>query len=69
MRMRERDLQGHIKSTKELESKPEDGKKETREEAKKEPKKEVDDLDRDNQLKNAIDILKSWDILKRNMKG
>ena len=69
MRMRERDLQGHIKSTKELESKPEDGKKETKEEAKKEPKKEVDDLDRDNQLKNAIDILKSWDILKRNMKG
>ena len=69
MRMRERDLQGHIKSTKELESKPEDGKKETREEAKKEPKKEVDDLDKDNQLKNAIDILKSWDILKRNMKG
>ena len=69
MRMRERDLQGHIKSTKELESKPEDGKKETREEAKKEPKKEVDDLDKDNQLKNAIDILKSWDILKRNTKG
>ncbi len=69
MRMRERDLQGHIKSTKELESKPEDGKKETKEEAKKEPKKEVDDLDKDNQLKNAIDILKSWDILKRNMKG
>jgi carboxyl-terminal processing protease len=73
MRMRERDLQGHIKSIKELEAKPEDVKQDPKEEVKKEPKKEpkkdVDDLDKDNQLKNAIDILKSWDILKRNMKG
>jgi carboxyl-terminal processing protease len=69
LRMRERDLQGHIKSTKELESKPEDAKQDPKEEAKKETKKDVDDLDKDNQLKNAIDILKSWDILKRNMKG
>ncbi|MBE0558835.1 MAG: peptidase S41, partial [Proteobacteria bacterium] len=65
MRLRERDLQGHIKSLKELEAKPEDSKKDP----KAETKKEVDDLDKDNQLKNAIDILKSWDILKRNMKG
>jgi carboxyl-terminal processing protease len=69
MRMRERDLQGHIKSIKELEAKPEDAKQDSKEETKKEPKKEIDDLDKDNQLKNAIDILKSWDILKRNMKG
>ena len=69
MRVRERDLQGHIKSLKELEAKPEDSKKEPKTEPKKETKKEVDDLDKDNQLKNAIDILKSWDILKRNMKG
>jgi len=34
-----------------------------------EPKKETDNLDRDNQLKNAIDILKSWDILQKNSKG
>jgi len=65
MRLRERDLQGHIKSLKEREAKPEDSKKDP----KAETKKEVDDLDKDNQLKNAIDILKSWDILKRNMKG
>ena len=65
MRLRERDLQGHIKSTKELEAKPEDQKKDPKEDA----KKETDPLAQDNQLKNAIDILKSWDILKRNMKG
>jgi carboxyl-terminal processing protease len=69
MRIRERDLQGHIKSTKELESKPEDPKEDPKKDPKGEAKKEVDTLDKDNQLKNAIDILKSWDILKRNMKG
>ena len=55
--LREKDLKGHIKSPKENEAKTE------------EPKKETDNLDRDNQLKNAIDILKSWDILKKNSKG
>ncbi len=69
MRLRERDLQGHIKSLKEREAKPEDSKRDPKAEPKKETKKEGDDLDKDNQLKNAIDILKSWDILKRNMKG
>ena len=73
MRLRERDLQNHIKSTKELESKPvdpkEDPKKESKNGPKEDPKKEPDPLAQDNQLKNAIDILKSWDILKRNMKG
>jgi carboxyl-terminal processing protease len=57
--IRERDLKGHIKSAKELESNPEELKKE----------KEEDPLAQDNQLKNAIDILKSWDILKKNLKG
>jgi carboxyl-terminal processing protease len=55
--IREKDLQGHIKSAKEMEAKPEEAKKET------------DSLLLDNQLKNAIDILKGWDILKKNMKG
>ena len=51
--LREKDLKGHIKN----DSKPEEAKKET------------DDLARDNQLKNAIDILKSWELMKRNLKG
>jgi carboxyl-terminal processing protease len=54
---REKDLTGHIKSPRENDVKTETIKKET------------DDLDKDNQLKNAIDILKSWDILKKNLKG
>lgn len=55
--LRERDLKGHIKSPTENDVKVDDA------------KKEKDNLDKDNQLKNAIDILKSWDILKKNMKG
>ena len=51
--LRERDLKGHIKSPTENDGKVDDAKKET------------DNLDKDNQLKNAIDILKSWDILKK----
>ncbi len=54
--LRERDLQGHIKSPNENEANPE------------EAKKEPDDLAKDNQLKNAIDIIRSWDILKKNLK-
>jgi len=54
--LRERDLQGHIKSPNENDAKPE------------EAKKEPDDLAKDNQLKNAIDIIRSWDILKKNLK-
>ena len=52
--LRERDLKGHIKSPTENDGKMDDAKKET------------DNLDKDNQLKNAIDILKSWDILKKH---
>jgi len=55
--LREKDLKGHIKPPAQNEIKGDDAKKET------------DDLDKDNQLKNAIDILKSWDILKKSMKG
>jgi carboxyl-terminal processing protease len=55
--LREKDLKGHIKSPTENDAKVDDAKKET------------DNLDRDNQLKNAIDILKSWDILKKNSNG
>ena len=53
---REKDLQGHIKSPNENDANPE------------EAKKEPDDLTKDNQLKNAIDIIRSWDILKKNLK-
>jgi carboxyl-terminal processing protease len=69
MRIRERDLQGHIKSAKEIESKTVDPKEDPKKDSKEDPKKDTDTLAQDNQLKNAIDILKSWDILKRNMKG
>ncbi len=55
--LREKDLKGHIKSPRESDAKAEEAKMET------------DNLDRDNQLKNAIDILKSWDILIKNSKG
>jgi len=54
--LRERDLQGHIKSPNENDANPE------------EAKKEPDDLAKDNQLKSAIDIIRSWDILKKNLK-
>ncbi len=55
--LREKDLKGHIKSPNQNDVKSE------------EVKKDKDNLDQDNQLKHAIDILKSWDILKKNMKG
>lgn len=53
-RMRERDLKGHIKSSKENGQKPEEP-----------AKKEMEDLAMDNQLKGAIDILKSWEIFQK----
>jgi carboxyl-terminal processing protease len=52
--LREKDLKGHIKSS-----------KETDEEKDALAKKEADDLTADNQLKSAIDILKSWEIFKK----
>jgi carboxyl-terminal processing protease len=58
-RLREKDLKGHIKPAKE------DGTQ--LEENKAEGLKETSDLTKDNQLKTAIDILKSWHIMKKNL--
>jgi carboxyl-terminal processing protease len=58
-RLREKDLKGHIKPARE------DGTQ--LEESKSEEQKEVSDLTSDNQIKTAIDILKSWHIMKKNM--
>ena len=58
-RIREKDLKGHIKPAKEDGTKVDES-----------PNKEVkgiSDLARDNQLKTAVDILKSWDIMKKNL--
>jgi len=58
-RVREKDLKGHIKPAKE------DGTKLDENQAK--DVKYPSDLAHDNQLKTAIDILKSWDIMKKNL--
>jgi len=55
--IRERDLKGHIKSKKEAMN------------AEESLKREQDILLQDNQLKSAIDIIKSWDIMKKNLKS
>ncbi len=51
--IREKDLKGHIK-----------GEKEEEEEGDGEAGKEIENLKKDNQLKNAIDLLRNWDIFK-----
>jgi carboxyl-terminal processing protease len=56
--IRERDLKGHIKSKKENDTNKTEG-----------AKKEQDILMQDNQLKSALDIIKSWDIMKKNLKS
>jgi carboxyl-terminal processing protease len=56
--IRERDLKGHIKPKKENETNKDEG-----------AKKEQDNLMQDNQLKSALDIIKSWDIMKKNQKS
>jgi len=56
--IRERDLKGHIKPKKENDT--------SKDEA---SKKEQDVLLQDNQLKSALDIIKSWDIMKKNLKS
>jgi carboxyl-terminal processing protease len=58
-RIREKDLKGHIQPAKE------DGTKVDENQNKK--VKESSDLADDNQLKTAVDILKSWDIIKKNL--
>jgi len=58
-RVREKDLKGHIKPAKEDGTRiPELQTKEL---------KDTDDFINDNQLKTAIDILKSWNIMKKNL--
>lgn len=60
-RLREKDLKGHIKPAKEDGGKLNESRvKET---------KDSSDLSRDNQLKAAIDILKSWNIMRKNLAG
>jgi carboxyl-terminal processing protease len=57
--IREKDLKGHIKPAKE------DG---TRiDETQNKDVKDASDLSLDNQLKTAVDILKGWDIMKKNV--
>lgn len=58
-RIREKDLKGHIKPAKE------DGTK--LDEVQTKDIKDSSDLTRDNQLKTAIDILKSWDIMRKKL--
>jgi carboxyl-terminal processing protease len=53
-RLREKDLKGHIRSQNENGQKPEEP-----------AKKEKEDSTIDNQLKGAIDILKSWHIFRK----
>ncbi|OPY06736.1 MAG: putative CtpA-like serine protease [Syntrophaceae bacterium PtaB.Bin038] len=59
--MREKDLKGHIRGDREGEQKPADGK----DKGDREKGREKTDLQRDNQLKSAVDILKSWEVFKR----
>ena len=56
--IRERDLKGHIEPKNENDTSKDNG-----------AKKEQDILMQDNQLKSALDIIKSWDIMKKNLKG
>jgi carboxyl-terminal processing protease len=56
--IRERDLKGNIEPKKENDTSKDNG-----------AKKEQDILMQDNQLKSALDIIKSWDIMKKNLKG
>jgi carboxyl-terminal processing protease len=52
--IREKDLKGHIKSLNESEGKSEDRQR-----------KELGDVSQDNQLKSAVDILKSWALFRK----
>ena len=61
-RIEEKDLKGHIMPSKE------DGTKLIEQQLKDlKDIKDSSDLTQDNQLKTAIDILKSWDIMKKNL--
>jgi carboxyl-terminal processing protease len=56
--IREKDLKGHIQP-----------KKENGHDTEKSIKQEHDNMAPDNQIKSAIDIIKSWDILKKTLKN
>jgi carboxyl-terminal processing protease len=62
--LREKDLKGHIKGEREGEQTPAPDKDKGKDKDK-EKDKEKTDLQRDNQLKSAVDILKSWEVFKR----
>ena len=59
-RIRDKDLEGQIKPAKEDGTKIDESKN-------KEDLKDSSDLAHDNQLRTAVDILKSWDIMKKNV--
>ncbi len=61
--LREKDLKGHIRGEREGEQKPSDTK--VKDKGETEKGKEKTDLQKDNQLKSAVDILKSWEVFKR----
>jgi len=68
--LREKDLKGHIKGDREGDQAPAQDKDKDKDKGKdkdkdKEKDKEKTDLQRDNQLKSAVDILKSWEVFKR----
>jgi carboxyl-terminal processing protease len=64
--LREKDLRGHIKGDQEEAKKPAEGQGKDKD---KDKDKEKTDLQRDNQLKSAVDILKSWEVFKRTIKS
>ena len=61
-RIKEKDLKGHIKPAKEDGTKVDEPQTQEDKED-----KDPSDLVNDNQLKTAIDILKGWDIMKKNL--
>ena len=65
--LREKDLKGHIKGDREEAKTPAgQGQGQNKDKEKdKDKDKEKTDLQRDNQLKSAVDILKSWEVFKR----
>ncbi|HOJ51020.1 MAG TPA: S41 family peptidase [Syntrophales bacterium] len=74
--IREKDLEGHLKSPNEMKGEPEEGRPPApavpREEEKKKDfplKRPFGDMTKDNQLKSAYDILKSWEIMERKAKS
>ena len=57
--MREKDLEGHILPAGEEDRETEDRKTDS--------SKEMDDLEKDNQVRTAVDILRGWNMMKKNL--